>query len=630
MAPDMVLFAIRSAMRLTRAASLELEAAIRSRDTQMPSVIRVDAEPIAVLREAVGNATLSDGDRASINAAFRAYGQDHRREAEVWACARQVGLSVEIEHAEDIRGLVTIKQWGEDAKKNKPLARVGLALVEVALDYAGANPAIFGVGSNGERFVRALAGAIDEILPNSDAEGVIAAESLFAERSIAILTHAGLGALQEHVEDNVGEKHLRDISLSVLKPLADNFRENRIHRKTLHDFQDLLLGPMAHEALKAVARNRQAFLGERFADHESLGAVTDEILKVLAAPRADGSSWNIADNVIERDVWVRVYGATVDLAIRRPELLAGSSDNARGKFGRELVRNVATNLKEMTPPLSASVAVTVAADAIGVLGRHTSILFDAAGAWADVAGNATGLVLASVAAGMKAGLVEEKAGAIVIKTEEILSRVFSEEQIGALIRTVLDQAAKNPAMIVGRSQRDEVKALVAGIARSVSDANRNLLSAEDWLQVAALVAEEAAKNPGRLFKMVDNAGKAVDPGDELAVRLTTRLLTAAAADFRARGRDKGSVLFGETLREAIGESIRTASENAAAAATNEDALVALAERINKLQGQNASAFGRNTWLRIFRHYLKTALLTQNGMAAVDAIKDADLLKLVNA
>ena len=68
MAPDMVLFAIRSAMRLTRAASLELEAAIRNRDTQMPSVIRVEAEPVAVLREAVANATLSDADiRGSVH-----------------------------------------------------------------------------------------------------------------------------------------------------------------------------------------------------------------------------------------------------------------------------------------------------------------------------------------------------------------------------------------------------------------------------------------------------------------------------------------------------------------------------------------------------------------------------------
>ena len=627
MAPDMILFAIRSATRLGRAASLELQAAIRDSSVEMPSVIRIDAEPIAVLKASITRANLSDAARAAMKDAFRRYDEDYRREPEVWACARRLGLGVEIEEASEIRGLVTIRQWGEGAKKNKPLARVGLALVEVALDYAGTNPAVFGVGSDGERFVRALALAIDEILPNSDAEGVIAAESLFAERSIAILMHAGLGALQQHVADNIGEAHLRDISLSVLRPLAENFKDGRIGRKTLHDFQDLLLGPMAHEALKAVARNRRAFLGERFSDDKALGAVTDEILKVLDAPKDGEQAWNVADNLLARDVWVRVYGATLDLAIQRPGLFAGSGD--KRDFGRDLVQQVAGSLKAMTPPLSVSVAAVAASDAIGVLSRHTTLLFGARTPWAEAARDATGRVLASVAAGMKAGLVEEKSGArVVVKVDEILGRVFSEEQIGALIRMVLDQAAKTPGMLVGGGQRDEVKALVAGIARAVSATERNLLSSQDWLEVAAIVAEQAAKNPGRLFKIVDAQGASVDPGEELAVRIIRDLLAAGAADLRTRERGGGALLFGETLKEAINDALRMASEHAVAAAKNHEAVVDLVKRINAFQTVAGVALGRETWLQLFRHYLKRAVL--EGSAVVSAIKDAELQKLLNA
>jgi hypothetical protein len=634
--PDLILFAIRSAIRLGRAASLELEAAIRNRDIAMPGVITVTAEPNAGVKTAIEQATLTDKQREQFTNLFKRWQDgDRSAEAEIWAQSRELAITAVIEDAQEKRGFIVINQWAEGAKKQIPLARIGLALVEVALDYAGTNPGIFGVGSNGERFIRAIAGAIDEILPNSDAPGIITAESLFTERSIAILLHAGLSALEEHIADNIGEEHLRDITIAVLKPVTDSFKDGKIERRTIHDFRDLLLGPMTQEALKAVARNQAAFLGSRFGTNDALGAVTKALLTTLASDHqaGGGATWDISRNLVDREVWMKIYVATLDVAIQRPELFGGESDKDGSKFGRDLIKTTAENLKKMTPPFTASVAAIVAADAISVLSRHTVILYGASDKpWDVVARNATGSVLNSVSAGIKAGLVAEAgaAGAIIIKKEEIFGRVFSEEQLGALLRVVLDQAAKTPEMIVGRDQRDEVKALVAGIARSVSTTNRNLLSAEDWLEVAAILAEEAARNPGQLFKIVDANGHEVDPGEEFAVKLITQLLQAAAADFRARGRANGAVLFGVTLKEVIIETLRVAADNAAQAVTNEAALLRLVERINALQVATPGGFGRNAWLRVFRNYLKTALFTGNALAAINAIPDADLRKLLAA
>jgi hypothetical protein len=575
----------------------------------MPSVIAIEVEPTAVLKAALEAAPLTQEQSTRARQLFQRFGQgDAAAEAALWDLGREAGAIAAVESAQEQRGLVTIRQWAEGANRQQPIARIGLALIEVALDFAATNPSVFGVGGNGERFIRALALAIDEVLPDSDQPNVITAESLFGERAIAILAHAALTTLQEHVADNIGEEHLRDISLAVLAPLVDNFKNGQIDRRTLHEFRDLLLGPLAGEALAAVARNQQAF-------HAVFTAIADD------RDATGRPTWNVA-RVLDRQVWIKIYGAVLDVAIIRPELFGGESDKHGSVFGRDLVKTVAERLKAMAPPFTLSVAATVAADAVTTFSRHTVILFDEQRPWDAVARDSVARVLQSIGDGMRIGLADGAGG------EEILKEVFSEDQVGALVRIVLDQAARTPQMIVGTGTRDEVRSLIAGIARAVCDANRNLLAAEDWLEIAAIVAEQAALNPGRLFKIADSGQPAADPAEEFAVRVIARLLKAAAEDLRARGRTKGSVLFGATLKEAIIETVRTAADNVAAAERNLEILEALIKRINGLQGAGAAGFGREAWLRIFRRYSKAVLLSEDGAAELAKMTDADVKKLI--
>ena len=625
--PQLVVFAIRAAIRIGRAAQLELENYIRNRAMTMPLILTIDIDPIEQLQAAIQDQGLVDDEFTAIFQRYQnAATEDERHAAqlEIYAFALDKGLVTHTEQAIEEQGLITIRQWSLDAEKGMPLARIGLAMVEVALEYIATNPGVFGVGSNGERFVRAMAGAIDEILPDSDSPGtvILTPEQLFGERSLAIFMHTGLSTLQAHIAATVEEEPLRDIAVAVLQPLVANFRDQKIERRKLNEFRDLLLGPMAREAINTVVRHQRRFLGSRFAKNRGLGAVTEAILKTVA--REDG-----LQRVMQREVWVRVYGAILNVAVERPELFVKENSAEASQFGQNLVQTVALRLKEMTPPFNEAVAATIAADAIGVLSRHTVILFNQDSPWEMVAGDAIGSVLLSISSGMQDGLEKETLeNGTALDGEAILKRVFSEDQVADLVHIITAQVAKTPAMLLDRDTRDEVKALVAGIARAISDSNRSLLSSEDWLEVAAVVTREAAKNPGRLFKIIEADGNPVDPAKELAVRLIKKLLNAAANDLHARGRSKGSVLFGETLRIVIEETIAAAAGNAATAVNNEKALIGLVDRINKLQGVNATGFGCNEWLHIFRSYLKLVLLSQDGQSVLDGIDDEDIKKLI--
>ena len=625
--PELVVFAIRAALRIGRAAQLELEDYIRNRAMEMPRVLKINLDPVGELRAEIQRQGLVNDEFLAIYEQYReaeSLEEKHAAEAGIYAFALNQGLVTNTEQATEERGLVTIRQWSEDAEKGVPLARIGLAMVEVALDYIATDPGIFGIGSNGERFVRAMAGAIEEILPDSDAPDRIdfTPEQLFGERSLAIFMHTGLSTLQAHIAENVEEEHLRDIAVSILQPLIHNFRDQTIERRKLNEFRDLLMGPMAQEAINAVVRHQGQFLGSRFATDSGLGAVTEAILKTVAQEED-------VRNVLKREVWIKIYGSILNVAIERPDLFITEDQASAAEFGQKLVETVARRLKDMTPPFTPAVAANVAADAISVLGRNTAILFDQDSPWKMVAGEAIASVLESVSSGMRLGLENETLeDGSVLDGEMILKRVFSEDQVASLVHIVTDQVAKTPAMLVGRETRDEVRALVAGIARAVSDSNRALLSADDWLEVAAVVTGEAAKNPGRLFKIIDDSGAPVSPEKEFAVRLIKRLLNAAATDFRARGRSKGSVLFGETLANVIRETIETAAGNVERAVNNEDAMVKLVSRINNLQGLDATAFGHKEWLGIYRRYLKSIMLSEDGQTQLDNLKDDDMMNLI--
>ena len=102
------------------------------------------------------NKILNDEFKTVYNQYLAADSVDERHEAEleIYAFALNKGLVTNTEQAIEERGLVTIRQWSEDAENGFPLARIGLAMVEVALEYITTNPGIFGITRQGQLYTR--------------------------------------------------------------------------------------------------------------------------------------------------------------------------------------------------------------------------------------------------------------------------------------------------------------------------------------------------------------------------------------------------------------------------------------------------------------------------------------------
>jgi hypothetical protein len=99
---------------------------------------------------------------------------------------------------------ILLSQWEKSQGPLDPMVRVALSMADVVLEYIGANPAIFGVGGSGEKFVAGLSTNLRELLPDPErvdhwAEGGWA-KFYFAERAITIFLHAGFKMIGEHPE----------------------------------------------------------------------------------------------------------------------------------------------------------------------------------------------------------------------------------------------------------------------------------------------------------------------------------------------------------------------------------------------------------------------------------------------
>jgi 2-phospho-L-lactate transferase/gluconeogenesis factor (CofD/UPF0052 family) len=76
-------------------------------------------------------------------------------------------------------------------------------------------------------------------------------------------------------------------------------------------------------------------------------------------------------------------------------------------------------------------------------------------------------------------------------------RAFSDGQLIELGRIVLDQAAMTPGML--GTDNVEVQSILSGMAAAMAADDNLLLSADEWLDIAAVAAELAAANPGRRY-----------------------------------------------------------------------------------------------------------------------------------
>lgn len=593
MNPELVIFGIRAAIRLAATADKAYTQHARDKAVLLPDAKKT---PTAANREVVKffidgpHKDLVEGDGRL--AKYWKNGTPDRSVDGVLqilqAEARQLGVlgtstSTEAglsDKTKELAGATMIEQWAENKGPLGPLPRMVLTMADVALEYVGANPSILGIGGNGEKLIGAFAVNLEALVPD-DADQ-FGPKSQFAERLVQIVLHAGLKTFQENPKLLVKQEHLEALIANTLKPVVDALPDKLSEQSKWRDVADTLMGPAASAAIETIARNQTAFMGSKFALDKTFGALTNALLKQAADTGLKGS--------FGPEGYIGLYRAALGVVATHPELFLGKADNDSDKIANALLSALAEELQTAKVPFKGDLGLGLAVAALDTLQANAPLLFAKDNAWQQTAGK----MVQQVVGGLSQWVDEQawKDGRI----------PFSTEQLTELGRIFLVQAGQTPGMLVG--DRSELQAIVSGVAKAMAADQDLLLTADDWLEVVAVAAAEAAANPGRLFGLKEDQAAGA-----IGTEVIASLLQVASESFRTVGRDGQAVMFGATLKEAIMVTLRATGGNVAQVATadGQAALKKLATNLNTVVEGSPKEYGNKEWLRLYRSQIGTVL-----------------------
>jgi hypothetical protein len=583
MDPMLILFAIRAAVRLSRGASDAFGQYARDHEILLPAVRTIEfpvADRIRFTFETEPQ-LLREQARPYWNS-FTKKGPQLAGDMDVLAAEFaliQAQRMAELkDRAPEATGYWMVAQWSKKDAPAGPFARIVLALVDVAAEYAAVNPGLFGIGGQGEILVQALARNVADLIP--DDTQPLGPRNLFGERLGAIFLKAGLAALHEHPDAWIEEEHLQLLVKNTLPKLIDKLPDDGLSHLHWRDVIEDLLQPVAQAAVEAAAAHPEAFFGKKFAHDDLLGALTRSFLLKVA----DIGSGEI----FTRSSAVELYKSIVGLAAARPELFLGDTSGKADKFIAAVFADLAGVMEASAPPFDEATISGLAAVALDTLRRENRVLSDDDQSWHDL----VAAMLTPVLAALSEAVATHNTGALRV--------LVSGPQLTDFVRTVLTQIAKTPGMMV-TTEKPEINALVSAIALAMAKDDQLLLNGDDWLKIVAVAAEEVAANPGRLIGL--DGG---NPAEDLLLKILTGLLSAASAQWR-QGQRARSVLFGPTLRDSIIIAIRVAASNAAAARLNAGALEQLAVALTTFIAANPLKYGSKEWLRLYRQSIIQAV-----------------------
>ncbi len=605
MDPSLIVFGIRALLRIEHEGEEAYSQYVRDQDVLFPEPELPDYRSVDFLRDTfVGtrHAALIGTDASGQPGPLARYWSEAHNGANpavpgahdvLYLAAAQIKadevaqagklLSV---RSREAAGARILKQWAKDKQPVGPIARFALTIADVSLEYVGANPSIFGIGGNGEKLIGALAGNLASMIPDDGNQ--FGPQSQLAETTIAIFLHAGLKAINDHPDLVVSKPQWQSLIQHTLPPLVNTLPKKLSEQSDWREVGEALLGPAAKAAIGTFAENPMAWFGSRFDSNEAVGALTQALL-------SEASARGLKDQFSESG-FVALYRAALGVAVSRPELFIGRADGKPVQaIATDLLRGVADTLKTAPSPFNGDVGAQLAATALDALKQHGPCLFDAANPWEGLAATLT----VQVVDGLNTALQTPRGA---------LANLLAPQRLIEFARPFLVQVAKTPGMLVPGNS--ELQHVVAAVASAMGQDTDLLLAPDDWLGIAAVVAEETAANPQRLLKLVDaSAGTKVQT---LCAALITGLLGVAAAE--PKDRTSGGVLFGATLRDAITIALRTAAGNPDLAITNAAAMATLLRDLAARVRAEAGSLGSKELLWLYRSLIGRAV--QSGPVAL--------------
>jgi hypothetical protein len=484
-----------------------------------------------------------------------------------------------------------VEQWREERKPPNAAIRMALTLTDIGLEFVASDPSIFGIGSRGEKLIAAFATNMMTLIP--DDVTAFGTKANIADRVMGIFLRSGLVALSDSASTVFKDDDIAKLVKGVTKPIIEALPDSIDKQIAYRDLVDILAGPSAEAALTLLAENTETYFGKGFANDKALGAVTTSLFESIKLTTHEGT---IVDVFSELGL-IRLYQAGLGVAVERPELFIGDGDSAKKELFRDFLSGTATTLRAH-PRFKGPIGASLAAMAVETVGHNASTLLklNPNEPWEKVALTA----LEQVTAGLSEALdnlddSDSPKGAL---------KAFSDEQLHELGRIVLSQLAKTPGML--GIQRSEVQSIVAGIAEAIAADDNLLLSADEWLKIAGVVAQKAAANPGRLFGISTD-----DQGGAVAVAVISSVLTTAGNAWSAGGRTDLPLLFGETLEAVIETVIEALAGNISGLTRNPKVIEQFLQQLLDDATENNRKYGSEGLLNVFRQLIGSVLASGN-------------------
>lgn len=591
MSPQTVVFGIQSIIRLGNAGRRAYQDKVLDDDIVLPDIATAELDTphraLQILRDAISDGRLSEAEWESDHDLVN---RNDQSPAGLAAQTRVIEvatrLNTEFAKSSELDGLAVLSQWSTAANRHSPLARIGIELADIALDYIGANPALFGAEGNGSRLIRSVAINLGELLP--DANDPTAPGVNFASGAIRIFVEAGLRAVNNNIDEYIDETHLQDVATSILSPLIDAVANPAGSNEPWYDLRDEFLGPISEAAIDALARNQVAILGKDFELDSGIGVLTQSLLVSI---KDDGLKDDFG-----KEGLIRVYTSMLDAVIDQPGVFLGDAKSKADQLVSKILVDAAATLKSKSPPFNKPLAVELVVSTFESVTANAAALVPniAADQWTETVADLSEVIIREISEGLATGL---GSGDL-----QLFQHLFNKNQAAELIHIIVEDVATTPGLVAD-GESPEIRALVKIMASAMARQNGQLFSADNWLDLASIAAREVASNPNRLIKLdQDNAEQ------QLLFQIITTMLNAAASAAEA-GRAGGNVLFGPLLVEATRIVVETAAGNAEKAMQNIAQLKEFVTSLTAVSQTLKDSLGKQEWLYLFRLHLAAVLDT---------------------
>jgi hypothetical protein len=374
-----------------------------------------------------------------------------------------------------------IEQWRLDNQPPTAWSRIALTLVDIGVEFIGANPSVMGLDSKGEKLIIAFANELGRLIPNDVDD--MGKRHDFENQVLSMFVRSSLAVLAENAHAVIDDKQVASIVSGVLQPIVIKM-EHQDLSELIH-YRELIasiIAPSSTAIMRLLANKTEDYLAEKFIDDKALSVVTQAFLHAATITE---QSQNITA-VFSKQGLSALLVAGLDVAIKHPHVFFDDQANIdKTQAMQTLLSKVASSVSaNITNTLDKKLSTAIAIDVIATVGEHADTLLslDKNKPWDQLAA----VLVHDFTNELNASLLSDSR-----------LTLFNNEQKQRLVHIVLSHISQSPSMLSKRAQTAH-KVLQSCLAIIQHD-NHLLLSNKDWLKFVQVLSQAALNNFERLF-----------------------------------------------------------------------------------------------------------------------------------